>query len=72
MHIYLFAKNYKSNSCAFVWVKLMKVCSSCGRKTIDYVEIPCPSCGETRIVRCRKCREIVNKYKCEKCGWVGP
>ena len=32
----------------------------------------CPNCGKYEIARCRKCREIVVKYKCPECGFIGP
>lgn len=49
-----------------------KVCSSCGRLTSEYTEFKCPSCGETTIVRCKRCRENFARYKCEKCKFEGP
>ncbi|MEN3035253.1 MAG: zinc finger domain-containing protein, partial [Candidatus Methanosuratincola sp.] len=36
------------------------------------VRLPCPSCGEVVFWRCRRCRELVNNYKCPKCGFQGP
>jgi len=36
------------------------------------VEMFCPNCGETIFWRCKKCRELVNNYKCVKCGFIGP
>lgn len=33
---------------------------------------PCPSCGETEIVRTKHERAIVAKYTCDKCGFTGP
>jgi len=32
----------------------------------------CPKCGKYQIIRCKHCREIVAKYKCPECGFVGP
>lgn len=50
----------------------MKVCSSCGRNSIECVEFPCPSCAKVRIVRCNDCRKNENKYVCKECGFKGP
>ncbi len=47
-----------------------KRCVSCGRKTIEFTEFPCPDC-DMKIVRCNVCRQNRNKYKCE-CGFEGP
>jgi|YelNatPaOPRAMG01_1025707.scaffolds.fasta_scaffold03676_18 predicted RNA-binding Zn-ribbon protein involved in translation (DUF1610 family) len=52
-------------------LRAMKTCISCGSLVKDYVEFPCPSCGE-KIVRCSHCREISNIYVCKKCGFEGP
>ncbi|HLD42190.1 MAG TPA: zinc finger domain-containing protein [archaeon] len=50
-------------------------CLSCG-VSVDVdkacVEFPCPSCGKEKIVRCSKCKRLVNKYKCPGCGSAGP
>ncbi|MBN1175175.1 hypothetical protein JXA48_00885 [Candidatus Woesearchaeota archaeon] len=32
----------------------------------------CPKCGKATINRTRKSREIVVKYTCPECGFVGP
>ena len=51
----------------------MKVCSICNKEvTTDYLEIKCPKCGNSRIVRCRACRKNAKPYKCNECGFVGP
>lgn len=50
-------------------------CNSCGINLIgsdDFVKFQCPQCGETTIIRCRKCRRKKNTYRCEKCGFEGP
>lgn len=50
-------------------------CTSCGTNLIssdDFVEFSCPKCGETKVVRCRKCRRKKNSYECEECGFEGP
>ena len=36
------------------------------------VRFLCPQCGKQEIIRARKEREIVIKYTCPKCGFVGP
>lgn len=50
----------------------MKNCSSCGRKSDDYTEFDCPKCAQTRVVRCKSCRENINPYVCPECGFQGP
>ena len=50
-------------------------CVSCGKRveTESYwVRFPCPECGDEVIIRCERCRRLVNKYKCKKCGFEGP
>ncbi|MFH1285213.1 MAG: zinc finger domain-containing protein [Candidatus Micrarchaeota archaeon] len=51
---------------------MLKNCTSCGKQTKEYSAFPCPSCGEETIVRCKHCREIINPYKCKRCGYAGP
>ncbi len=49
-------------------------CTSC-RKEINEsgaVIFKCPSCTESKIVRCRHCREIASKYVCQNCSFTGP
>ncbi|OYT33412.1 RNA-binding protein [Archaeoglobales archaeon ex4484_92] len=48
-------------------------CVSCGAVLVgaNYVEFPCPICGET-IYRCKKCRRLANPYVCTNCGFIGP
>ena len=36
------------------------------------VIFPCPQCGEYEIVRSKKERQTVVKYKCPKGGFEGP
>lgn len=50
----------------------MKTCSSRGRTTADYAEFKCPSCGKVKIVRCKSCKENLNRYICKECGFEGP
>ncbi|HII95492.1 MAG: hypothetical protein AMQ22_01941 [Candidatus Methanofastidiosum methylothiophilum] len=49
-------------------------CTSCKREITSNeqaVQFPCPSCDEI-VIRCERCRVLVNKYQC-KCGeFVGP
>ncbi|HDD45880.1 MAG TPA: RNA-binding protein [Candidatus Aenigmarchaeota archaeon] len=50
-------------------------CSTCGKKTTPkelWVKFKCPACSDAIIVRCERCKKLVNQYKCEKCGFVGP
>jgi len=53
---------------------LMK-CTSCGVKIEaeeKWVRFPCPKCGKQRIIRCDKCKKLMNSYECKKCGFIGP
>jgi len=36
------------------------------------VKFPCPKCGKYEIVRPKKERQIVIKYKCPNCEFEGP
>lgn len=50
-------------------------CSSCKVRITNLAgstRFMCPSCGKFEIVRCKKCREIVTKYRCANCGFEGP
>jgi predicted RNA-binding Zn-ribbon protein involved in translation (DUF1610 family) len=49
-----------------------KVCASCGRLSVEYVEFKCPGCLEENIVRCYSCREKHTRYRCTKCATEGP
>ncbi|MGE0792809.1 MAG: zinc finger domain-containing protein [Candidatus Woesearchaeota archaeon] len=52
-----------------------KKCTSCNVPLTNdqgSTSFKCPGCGKEEIVRCRKCREIVVKYTCPQCGFVGP
>ncbi|MDD3175370.1 MAG: zinc finger domain-containing protein [Candidatus Nanoarchaeia archaeon] len=53
----------------------IKHCTSCNVSVVNdqgSTNFLCPNCGKQEIVRCRKCREIVTKYKCPECGFIGP
>ncbi|HJW96581.1 MAG TPA: zinc finger domain-containing protein [archaeon] len=53
---------------------LMK-CTSCGMKIEAedrWVRFPCPKCGKQKIIRCNKCKKLMNSYECKKCGFIGP
>lgn len=39
---------------------------------VGAASFPCPKCGKQIIHRSRKSREIVVKYTCPECGFVGP
>ncbi len=56
-------------------VIIMVKCISCGKdvsKGINFSKFKCPKCLEAEIVRCDRCKLLVNQYKCPKCGFVGP
>ncbi len=36
------------------------------------VHFPCPKCGKATVVRTRNEREIVSRYTCGSCGFMGP
>lgn len=53
----------------------LPICISCNGPIIPGkkgVKFPCPNCGEISFWRCERCRELVNPYKCPKCGFIGP
>jgi len=50
-------------------------CSICNVDVLareNFVRFMCPNCGETEIIRCYNCKVLSNKYKCDKCNFVGP
>ena len=50
-------------------------CISCGRRIEAesfWVEFDCPKCGKAKIIRCEKCKRMINPYECPKCGFRGP
>ncbi|MBI2108140.1 RNA-binding protein [Candidatus Woesearchaeota archaeon] len=51
------------------------VCNSCKKRITNKAGttmFPCPKCAGEEIVRCEHCREIVSRYACSKCGFIGP
>lgn len=51
------------------------LCNSCGKNLVssdNFVQFECPNCGETEVIRCKKCRRKQNVYKCKNCGFEGP
>ena len=54
----------------------MPRCACCSRPIapddIGTVSFGCPVCGILPIIRCSKCRQLGNTYKCPNCGFVGP
>ncbi|MEM5812669.1 MAG: zinc finger domain-containing protein [Candidatus Aenigmatarchaeota archaeon] len=54
---------------------VVRKCISCGisiEADDKWVEFPCPKCGKQRIIRCSKCKRLMNPYECNKCGFIGP
>ena len=50
-------------------------CTTCGTKIENqknWVEFECPSCGKSAIIRCERCRKLVNVYECPNCKFQGP
>ncbi len=50
-------------------------CSSCKTMIMNIIgstKFQCPKCGKTTIIRCKHCRKLATKYKCENCGFEGP
>jgi predicted RNA-binding Zn-ribbon protein involved in translation (DUF1610 family) len=50
-------------------------CTSCGTRIENqknWVEFDCPSCSKTVIIRCEKCRTLMNVYECPDCKFQGP
>lgn len=50
-------------------------CSSCGvriENQKNWVQFECPGCGKTKIIRCEKCRSLMNVYECSNCSFRGP
>ena len=68
-------KFYKENGTSWHIMEKIKHCTSCNVSVVNdqgSTNFLCPNCGKQEIVRCRKCREIVTKYKCPECGFIGP
>ncbi|HIG95621.1 TPA: RNA-binding protein [Candidatus Woesearchaeota archaeon] len=56
-------------------MKANNVCNSCNREinTLpNNTRFYCPVCNKFEIVRCGHCRQIVAKYTCASCGFIGP
>lgn len=50
-------------------------CTSCDMNVISedgFSKFMCPECGKAMIIRCKKCRNLSNIYKCPECGFEGP
>ncbi|MEE9323130.1 MAG: zinc finger domain-containing protein [Candidatus Aenigmarchaeota archaeon] len=50
-------------------------CTSCGIKIEtqkNWVQFDCPSCRKAEIIRCERCRRLVNTYECPSCKFIGP
>jgi len=50
-------------------------CSSCGvhiENQKNWVEFGCPGCGKALIIRCERCRKLMNLYQCPDCNFQGP
>ena len=50
-------------------------CSSCGTRIENqknWVEFDCPNCSKAIIIRCEKCRTLMNVYECPNCKYRGP
>ena len=39
---------------------------------VGSVKFKCPNCGDYEIIRTLRERNIVAKYTCPKCGFIGP
>ena len=51
------------------------ICLSCKKRvtnTVGTTSFICPKCGKDRIVRCKNCRQLGARYKCNECGFEGP
>ena len=51
------------------------VCGSCNKRLSNdsgRAMFQCPKCGDETIIRCSECRKLAVKYKCTKCGFIGP
>lgn len=52
-----------------------QICTSTNTKVTNLTgttKFMCPNCGKYEIIRSKKAREIVIKYKCPECGFEGP
>ncbi|MBI2547627.1 MAG: RNA-binding protein [Candidatus Aenigmarchaeota archaeon] len=58
-------------------VKLEKnlQCNTCGTNVLskkNFVQLNCPQCGKTEIIRCSTCKNLGAKYRCKECNFEGP
>ncbi len=50
-------------------------CTTCGTRIENqknWVEFDCPGCSNGKIIRCERCRTLMNVYRCAACDFVGP
>ncbi len=50
------------------------ICTTCNVNVLaknNFVQFDCPNCGKERIVRCKTCKNLSNKYVCKSCSFVG-
>jgi hypothetical protein len=51
-------------------------CSCCQSQIspddLGVVKFNCPNCNEFPIVRCSKCRNLGNLFRCHNCNFTGP
>jgi predicted RNA-binding Zn-ribbon protein involved in translation (DUF1610 family) len=50
-------------------------CSTCGINLAGqekFVKFKCPSCAESVIIRCHRCKKLSTPYRCAKCKFEGP
>lgn len=53
----------------------MEKCNSCGKEIandVGSVKFMCPNCAKEMIYRCKNCRQIAARYRCEGCSFEGP
>jgi hypothetical protein len=56
-------------------VEQQSKCGSCKANLANLegsAKFQCPNCSKTTIIRCKHCRKIAAKYKCDECGFEGP
>ncbi|MHA1990442.1 MAG: zinc finger domain-containing protein [Candidatus Hodarchaeales archaeon] len=54
----------------------MSHCSCCQTQIVPEdvgtVRFDCPECNQFLIIRCGRCRNLGNQFKCHNCGFSGP